>query len=151
MQDGEKTSKKKKTIDPIFTSHHLCTKNEYKAPKLILDLKCAVQDMIYEASEGGKIFSDADVTVQSLCHCLEMIFSNGLKDINFFGKTTLWDFLSNVADIIPSTDEVVRKISKESKSPLAKGRIFFRMSLNENSSHMWTKALLSNKSLTEFV
>eukprot|EP01091_Cochliopodium_minus_P015058 TRINITY_DN525_c2_g1_i1.p1 TRINITY_DN525_c2_g1~~TRINITY_DN525_c2_g1_i1.p1 ORF type:complete len:414 (-),score=104.27 TRINITY_DN525_c2_g1_i1:23-1237(-) len=118
-------------------------------PKQVQDLKMSVQTLIFEKSRGIEEFSDNDTVVQSICYYLESIFLYGLKNIGYFNKTVIWDYIENLKDCIPNIENHLKIIRNEGKSGIARGRIFFRLALNENTLHSWIKSLVWNKSLTE--
>ena len=114
-------------------------------------MKEVIQELLnISGTTQNKIFQDSDIVALRLCYIIEKVASHGLMDRGVFSKTTIWDYVQNLGKCLPGGQSAVDKASKEAKTPIGKGRVFIRVSLNECSLADYMSSLIWNESLTRF-
>eukprot|EP01114_Cavostelium_apophysatum_P000682 TRINITY_DN10620_c0_g1_i1.p1 TRINITY_DN10620_c0_g1~~TRINITY_DN10620_c0_g1_i1.p1 ORF type:complete len:784 (-),score=199.12 TRINITY_DN10620_c0_g1_i1:180-2531(-) len=117
---------------------------------LLGNLKEYVHAVIKESSSLGadKVVTEDSPAVNSLCFGIEQILNHGLRDVSVFRTTRIWHYLKRLKHCMPGTKEVLRNIKDHARTDLGRGRMFFRVALNEGSLVDFLNALRFDSDLT---
>ncbi|EGG24970.1 RUN domain-containing protein [Cavenderia fasciculata] len=134
-------------------------------PQLLSDLNGFIQilltstaskavDLSASPSSGGAplsptIIEDQNPHLLKICLYVEKILSEGLKDVNFIGKTCFFDVLEHLPSCLPDTSRVIELAKDSCKTAMGRGRVVIRQALNEGALEIYLSALCYNQSIVK--
>lgn len=120
-----------------------------KQDKLLAELTNRISAVKETAkAQGSSVLHDQSAGTAELCYTVERIMNFGLRDLGLLSRTMMWDYMKKIDICFPNGKEIVKIISRHSKTDAGRGRTLIRHGLNENCLDEYISCLVWNQKLT---